>query len=296
MGGQNSQRIDHTFDGWMRDVEKRSLNQDRRPEIRSASDLLGPGFSPYSVEIRDWNDDATAFNGMYHSTPGALNGPDDTSFWMGRTQGTTDGFGLQRVCQYAGIDGDARGEEWERRFFAPGAADIAYSSWALVSDTRYIGESIMTFTETPPNSRYLFANGMSLVRADYPELFTVYNTLHGAVDATHFNLPDMRGRFPQGSHENIGFLPGNADDLAPDNRITRHSHAVATNNDHTHTAGTLQAGLSADRAAGGLGRATQDISGSTGPSGGHNHGGVTGDFTHDRFPHIRVAFHIRARP
>lgn len=42
---------------------------------------------------------------------------------------------------------------------------------------------------------YLFCNGASLLRADYPDLFALIGTTYGAVDGDHFNLPDYRGRF-----------------------------------------------------------------------------------------------------
>jgi microcystin-dependent protein len=46
---------------------------------------------------------------------------------------------------------------------------------------------------------WLFCQGQSLLRADYPALFGViglsYNT---AADSTHFSLPDYRGRIPAG--------------------------------------------------------------------------------------------------
>jgi hypothetical protein len=45
---------------------------------------------------------------------------------------------------------------------------------------------------------YLECNGASLLRADFPELFTVIGTTFGADDANHFSLPDFRDRYPRG--------------------------------------------------------------------------------------------------
>jgi hypothetical protein len=45
---------------------------------------------------------------------------------------------------------------------------------------------------------YLECNGASLLRADFPELFTVIGTTFGADDANHFSLPDYRDRYPRG--------------------------------------------------------------------------------------------------
>lgn len=80
MGGQNSWRTNITFTDWMRDIEKRILNEERRPSIRSASDLMGPGAGPYAILTVDWNADETTFNGWFYSEPGAQNSPDDSLY------------------------------------------------------------------------------------------------------------------------------------------------------------------------------------------------------------------------
>ena len=51
---------------------------------------------------------------------------------------------------------------------------------------------------------YLICNGASLLRADYPALFAAIGTTWGAVDGTHFTLPDMRGRAPIGAGTGTG--------------------------------------------------------------------------------------------
>lgn len=45
---------------------------------------------------------------------------------------------------------------------------------------------------------WLLCDHSSYLRADYPDLFAAIGTAHGAVDGTHFNVPDMRGRVPLG--------------------------------------------------------------------------------------------------
>lgn len=47
-------------------------------------------------------------------------------------------------------------------------------------------------------SGWLLCNGASVLRTDYPALFTAIGTTYGSVDGTHFTLPDLRGRFPLG--------------------------------------------------------------------------------------------------
>jgi microcystin-dependent protein len=47
-------------------------------------------------------------------------------------------------------------------------------------------------------SGYILCNGASVLRADYPTLFSVVGVSWGTVDSTHFNLPDFRGGFLRG--------------------------------------------------------------------------------------------------
>lgn len=46
-----------------------------------------------------------------------------------------------------------------------------------------------------PPVGYLVADGSSVLRATYPDLYAVYGTYFGAVDGDHFTLPDLRGQF-----------------------------------------------------------------------------------------------------
>lgn len=54
--------------------------------------------------------------------------------------------------------------------------------------------AIMPYAGATIPSGWLECLGTSLVRADYPALFTAIGTTWGAVDGTHFTLPDLRGR------------------------------------------------------------------------------------------------------
>ena len=61
---------------------------------------------------------------------------------------------------------------------------------------------------------YLYCDGASYLRSDYPLLFAAIGTAHGAADGTHFNVPDYRGVF----------IRGHADGQATDpDRATRSS-------------------------------------------------------------------------
>ena len=124
MGGQNSWRTNITFTDWMRDIEKRILNEERRPIIRAASDLMGPGAGPYAIQTVDWNADETTFNGWFYSEPGAQNTPDYSLYWIGTTEGIADGNGYELVRKYDPVTGiDVTGDSYVRFFYTLPAPD-----------------------------------------------------------------------------------------------------------------------------------------------------------------------------
>lgn len=59
------------------------------------------------------------------------------------------------------------------------------------------GRVEMTAAQAAP-AGWLLCQGQSLLRSDYPRLFAAISTAYGAVDSTHFNVPDLRGRVPVG--------------------------------------------------------------------------------------------------
>lgn len=61
-----------------------------------------------------------------------------------------------------------------------------------------VGEIKMSASLNALPSGWLECNGQSLLRADYPDLFAELGTQWGAVDGTHFNIPDYRSRSPMG--------------------------------------------------------------------------------------------------
>lgn len=88
------------------------------------------------------------------------------------------------------------------------------------------GAMIMYGGETAP-SGWLKCNGASLLRSSFPDLFAVIGTSFGAADSTHFNLPDMTGRFP------LGYGSGTAGTAIGDTGGSlSHTHTMGS---HTHT-------------------------------------------------------------
>lgn len=98
----NGHRIVQSMDDWMRSTEKRLGHEERRPIVRRASDLLGPGFAPYAVHTVNWNSEETQFNGLFYSETGAENTPDNSMTWIGTVIATRDGRGVQEVWNFDG--------------------------------------------------------------------------------------------------------------------------------------------------------------------------------------------------
>lgn len=99
---------------------------------------------------------------------------------------------------------------------------------------RVIGEIIAYAGPTSPDSRWLPCDGSSLLRVDYPDLFSVIGTVYGAADSTHFNLPDLRGRAAVGSGTGPGLSPRTeGDSFGEETHILTVGELAA----HTHTTG-----------------------------------------------------------
>lgn len=72
--------------------------------------------------------------------------------------------------------------------------------------TLWVGKIEMSASLADPPAGWLECLGQSLLRTAYPALFTALGTQWGAVDGTHFTIPDARGRVFQGQ----GAQDGNA--------------------------------------------------------------------------------------
>lgn len=63
--------------------QKQLRMADRRPVIRKASDLVGPGISANSVRVTNFNDLLATYNGFFSADVGAANAPNDTDMFAG---------------------------------------------------------------------------------------------------------------------------------------------------------------------------------------------------------------------
>lgn len=98
---------------------------------------------------------------------------------------------------------------------------------------RVIGEIIAYASATSPDPKWLPCDGSSLLRTDYPDLFTVIGTTYGSVDGTHFNVPDLRGRAPIGIGTGAGLTPRAAGDS-----IGEETHQLSIGELASHVHGT----------------------------------------------------------
>jgi len=148
---------------------------------------------------------------------------------------------------------------------------------------RVIGEIITWSGNTSPNPKWKLCDGSSLVRADYPDLFAVIGTTYGAVDGTHFNIPDLQGRTGLGSGSGSGLSTYSLGQSGGEEAHTlstaetpSHSHS---DTGHTHAEGIAAPSIgaaivgvpvpSAIPAVGATGLGFAGIS-STGGNGSHN--------------------------
>lgn len=100
----------------------------------------------------------------------------------------------------------------------PGPAGTVYDSDQIGTIKAYSGATIPT--------NWMLADGRSLLRADYPQLFAVIGTTYGSVDATHFNLPDLRGKMIYGANNvsTQGATGGSSVHTLDLTQIPGHSH------------------------------------------------------------------------
>lgn len=93
---------------------------------------------------------------------------------------------------------------------------------------RMIGEIIAFAGSSSPQPGWLLCDGASKLRADYPDLFAVIGTTYGAVDGTHFTLPDLSGKVGigvSGSHA-LGSAAGEETHTLTEAEMPSHLHQI----------------------------------------------------------------------
>jgi microcystin-dependent protein len=97
---------------------------------------------------------------------------------------------------------------------------------------RMIGEIVTFAGPTSPAPNWLSCDGTSLLRADYPDLFIVIGTTYGAVDSSHFSVPNLISRVVVGAGSTSGLSPYSLGDAFGDETITLGIGSIPS---HTHS-------------------------------------------------------------
>lgn len=114
----------------VREMSRAISNQERRPQIRQAKDLLGPGFGATATELLDWNSSTARFNGFWFSVD-ALNGPTLTGRYLGLTVASSSGEVTQLAISHD--LGTLTGNRiYSRRLHTQDSQAAAYSPWEQV--------------------------------------------------------------------------------------------------------------------------------------------------------------------
>lgn len=95
MGNEQNWRTETDALSYFRNQQKQLEVADRRPVIRKASDLVGPGISGSAVRVDDYNDLLATFNGYYSSAPGAGGAPNPDEAFVGYTVSDAEYGGRQ---------------------------------------------------------------------------------------------------------------------------------------------------------------------------------------------------------
>lgn len=122
--------------------KKQVAIEQRRPTIRKASDLVGPGIGAEAVRIDDYNNLLATFNGYYASAVGAANAPNNVEAFVGTVISDAE-FGGRQV-----FTGLTSGTEYSRTF-TRSPTDPETIGWGLWSGQRILPSvSGYTFNST----------------------------------------------------------------------------------------------------------------------------------------------------
>lgn len=107
---------------YLQHQKKQGQIDNRRPVIRKASDLVGPGISANATVISDFNDTLATFDGYFGAVAGAANAPTSGQAYVGIVTSDGDLGGMQVF--YGMTDGGTY-----KRMFTRSPADATALSW-----------------------------------------------------------------------------------------------------------------------------------------------------------------------
>lgn len=285
MSGEQGWRTPVDAYDYLSHKQKQNDLADRRPVIRKAADLVGPGIGSQAVALADFNDLLATYNGYYAGVTAAANAPTNSEGYVGFTVMDANQGGVQTFT------GMTSGRTY-RRLFRRNPSDldsIFFDAWKEVGAGVPIGV-VVPFAGPAAPTGYLPCTGLGYSAATYPDLFAAIGYTYGGSGGT-FILPDLRDRTIYGPGAQWG--QGSTDGLSLGARNGRHTHVGSISQDsghqhiivadmsgnHSHSilpatmgkASNTTVGGSSDRLFSGE---SHDHSGSTGSDGLHGHLGT----------------------
>lgn len=130
MSSERNGRPDHdNASVYFGNQKKKTTLADRRPLIRRASDLVGPGISVYSVPISDFNNLLATFNGYFSADGTAANSPVGGEQFVGTVASDETMGGVQTFTSLT------TESVWQRVFRrAPGDSEtLSWGTWKKTS-------------------------------------------------------------------------------------------------------------------------------------------------------------------
>jgi hypothetical protein len=109
--------------------QKKLAMADRRPVIRKASDLVGPGIGATAVRLTNFNDLLATYNGYYSADVGASSAPNITDAFVGFVSSDAELGGVQQFTSLAD------GKLWQRVFTRnpSDSSAIYWGSWKFLT-------------------------------------------------------------------------------------------------------------------------------------------------------------------
>ena len=274
MSGEQNWRVPVDAETYFKHQQKAQAVADRRPVIRKAADLVGPGINAAAIPITDFSDPLATYNGFFSAVAGAFGAPNSTEAFVGMTINDATMGGTQT---FQGLTT----RKTFSRTFTRNPADLAslfWTGWAEQGTNGFeIGMLAPYVGAVSPSANWLICNGSTFSGASYPVLATRLGST---------TLPDLRDRTIYGVGSAWALLA--TDGLALGARtktlLMDHTHTIfmqtGTGGSHSHpiSVSVNTATLPSNTTTGG--GAVQRL----GPDTTHNHtasGSSSADGTHD---------------
>jgi len=126
---QQNWRTETNATDYLTNQKKQLVVADRRPVIRRASDLVGPGIASGAIRITDFADPLALFNGFFSALHTALDRPPVEQSYVGYVSSDLELGGVQMFFGLS--DGLCYTRVFNRGMFDPD--DITWSAWTVVN-------------------------------------------------------------------------------------------------------------------------------------------------------------------